>query len=99
MHRSMKRLLPVICVLSLPVWQKASFADTPCPLTYETFETAVSHLDAEICPDAKRNETAFCRISVGGDQAHVFYFSKEGKQCLLKVESYDDDDMAIDFKR
>lgn len=76
-----------------------SAADDRCAMTYEIFETAVAHLDAETCPDEAMNDKAFCRISVGGDQAHVFYFANDGQQCLLKVESFDDEDMKLKFKR
>jgi hypothetical protein len=70
-----------------------------CTMTYETFESAIAHLDAEKCPDASDGDKVFCRISVGGDRAHVFYFSDEGAQCLLKVESFDDDEVEIRFNK
>ncbi len=73
-------------------------ADAPCVMNYETFESAVPHLDAESCPDKSMNDKAFCRVSVGGDHAHVFYFSSEGERCLIKVVSFDDEEIELKFK-
>lgn len=90
----------LMCALGAALVSPVSaLAAATCPMTYETFETAVPHLDAESCPDQNLKDKAFCRISVGGDQAHVFYFASDGEQCLLKVESYDDEDMDIQFRR
>lgn len=77
----------------------AARAEAPCAMTYEFFETAVAHIDIEHCPDNLDPDKVFCRISVGGDHAHVFYFSLEGERCLLRVESFDDDEVEFKFKR
>lgn len=79
--------------------EPAMAAGTRCALSYETFEKVVPHLDAESCPNSSNPDNVFCRISVGGDHAHVFYFSSEGDQCLLKVESFDDEEVELKFKR
>lgn len=69
-----------------------------CPLTYETFESAVPHIDLEHCPDAAMKESAFCRASMGAEQVHLFYFESEGDQCLIKVRSFDEDEYALKLK-
>ena len=69
-----------------------------CPLTYETFEAAVPHIDMEECPEAEVRETAFCRASAGAEQVHLFYFGTEGDQCLIKVRSFDEGDYVLTLK-
>jgi len=95
------RLLAVVLLTALyaATSGSAQAADASCVLSYETFETAVPHLDAESCPDKSMNDKAFCRIAVGGDKAHVFYFSSEGNRCLIKVRSFDDEEIELKFKR
>ena len=73
-------------------------ASAACPLTYETFESAVPHIDLEHCPDAAMRETAFCRASMGAEQVHLFYFDNEGDQCLIKVRSFEEDEYALELK-
>jgi hypothetical protein len=63
-------------------------AQTPCAMTYETFEFAVPHLDLESCPKDLARKGAFCRASAANDAVHVFVFSEEGDRCLLSARSY-----------
>ena len=99
LSRATVLVLALALLFSCGFISQAFAADSGCALNYETFETAVPHLDAESCPDASMNEKAFCRISVGNDLAHVFYFVSDGKQCLIKVETYDDEEMTVKFKK
>ncbi len=76
-----------------------AFAASPqCPLTYETFESAVPHIDLEECPEPGMADTAFCRVSAGGEQLHLFYFSLKEDQCLLQVRSFDEEDYTLSLK-
>lgn len=76
----------------------AAGASGECPITYETFEYAVPHIDSESCPGADRPEGSFCRASVGGNMVHIFYFAENGDHCLLKVKSFDEDEFSLTTK-
>lgn len=79
-------LLFVACALVASLAPAA--AQTKCPMTYETFEFAIPHLDLEKCPADLAREKAFCRATTGNDAVHVFIFAEDGDQCLLGVKSY-----------
>lgn len=98
---SIKRLVGVAAAASVTALSgvPAGADNAPCALTYEVFESAVAHLDIDHCPDKSFKDQAFCRVVVGGNQAHVFYFSSNDGQCLLKVESFNDDELDLKFKR
>lgn len=68
-----------------------------CSLTYEIFEFSVAHLDLDECPNTELADAAFCRANIGSDEIHVYYFSNEDDQCLLKVESYSSGDYSLTF--
>jgi len=73
-----------------------AMADTEqCPFNYATFEATVPHIDVHECPDLGLGENIFCRASAAFDQIHVFAFSQDGAQCLLKVQSYDEASFAL----
>lgn len=69
-----------------------------CPMSYQTFETAVPHIDLEACPKGSTHKNAFCRASTGGDQVHIFFFANDDKQCLLEVKSYDEESFSFELK-
>jgi len=80
------------------VWISVAAASEKCVMTYETFESAVAHIDLVECPDAAVRENAFCRVSAGGEKLHLFYFDNDGDQCLLKVESFEEDAYSLTLK-
>jgi hypothetical protein len=84
-----------IAVLGLLAVVAPVDAAESCLMSYETFEHAVPHVDLEECPGTAATEEAFCRLSVGGEQVHLFYFAFDGDQCLLKVRSFDEADYSI----
>ncbi|WP_299359484.1 hypothetical protein [uncultured Paracoccus sp.] len=65
------------------------------PLTYEMFETAISHGDLPTCPEALEGEHRFCRFTVHNDALHVFAFSEEGDQPLLAISEYAMDEISF----
>ncbi|MCL3881048.1 hypothetical protein [Marivita sp. GX14005] len=65
--------------------------------TYEAFETAVAHADLAECPAPFDNDTAFCRLTLKDDMAHVFVFSLDGDQPLIAVQSRDLNDGLLSF--
>ena len=67
-------------------------------MTYAQFEAAVPHVDVEECPRHQLGKEAFCRASAGGDFIHVFFFDKNGEQCLLKLQSYGEDAFELEIK-
>ncbi len=87
-----------ICILMAMLPAARSAAAQDCVLKYETFEFAVPHIDLEKCPEAAMAKTAFCRVSVGAEQVHLFYFDNEGDQCLLKVRSFEEGSYSLDLK-
>ncbi|MEP4035890.1 hypothetical protein [Pseudophaeobacter sp.] len=60
----------------------------PLPFTYETFETAVPHIDLEACPAALPQVDSFCRATVHHEEIHVFAFSYEGDSPMVGFASY-----------
>lgn len=72
------------------------FADapSPMPLTYETFEVAVSHVDLNDCPQTLQAEEVFCRATMASDQIHVFAFSEAGDSPLVGFTSFDAEDLS-----
>lgn len=73
-------------------------AEPACPFNYAKFEFIIPHVDVETCPDKSVKAGTFCRATTGGDQVHIFYFDGEGDQCLLKIDSIDEDGFALKFK-
>lgn len=61
---------------------------TPLPMEYELFETAVPHVDLVECPVALQNPGTFCRATVHHDEIHVFAFGEDGDQPLVGFKSY-----------
>ena len=47
---------------------------------------------------ASLGRQVFCRASAGGDFVHVFFFDMKGEQCLLKLQSYDEDAFELEIK-
>lgn len=92
----LKTLIIFAAVTALPV--HTAVASGTCAMTYETFEHAVPHIDLEECPDPALGETAFCRVSAGGEQFHLFYFDSDGDHCLLDVKSFEEDDYTFALK-
>lgn len=70
-----------------------------CPFTYTNFETIIPHVDSDSCPDSAVDNETFCRATTSADQVHIFYFAGDGDQCLLKVESYDEDKFELTIKK
>ena len=68
----------------------ADNADT-MPLTYETFEVSVPHVDLDDCPDSLAKAEVFCRATLANDQVHVFAFSEAGDAPLVGFASFDAD--------
>lgn len=87
-------ILPILAALSAG---PALAAEEECPFNYEVFEITVPHVDLEDCPENKLGDTAFCRLSMGGAQVHLFFFDVEGENCLIKVESYYDDEYSLNL--
>ena len=69
-----------------------------CPMTSAQFEAAVPHIEVEECPKHALGRQVFCRASAGGDFVHVFFFDMKGEQCLLKLQSYDEDAFELEIK-
>lgn len=90
--------LAILSIFALTMTSSAIGASGICPITYETFEIAVPHIDMENCPDPEKNTGMFCRASVGGDMLHVFYFAEQDNQCLLQVKSFDEDEFSLTAK-
>lgn len=86
---------PAALALALALALPAAADEAPCPMTYAQYEFAVPHLDLEDCPAALAGEDRFCRASVAGDRLHVFAFAEDGAQCLLAMESFDEDAFAL----
>jgi len=74
---------------------EAGSSDASCPMTYATFEQTVPHNDLEECPKKVDGEKAFCRMAMAAERVHVFYFSDDGGQCLLRVQSFDHEDVEV----
>jgi hypothetical protein len=72
-----------------------ALAAQPCPMTYETFEIAVPHIDLTSCPEKDGKGGIFCRATVGGDRVHIFYFSEADDQCLQQVKSFSDESYTL----
>ena len=66
-----------------------------CPMTYETFEVAVPHIDLESCPETMAMDGTFCRATVGGDRVHIFSFAETDDQCLRQVKSFDEESFTL----
>jgi len=87
-------ILPILAILQAgPVLA----AEEDCPFNYEIFELTVPHVDLEECPTRKSSDGAFCRLSMGGAQVHLFIFDTEGDNCLLRVESFYEEDYSLDL--
>ncbi|MGC1502868.1 MAG: hypothetical protein WA782_01885 [Sulfitobacter sp.] len=67
---------------------------TPLPLTYETFEASVTHVDLAECPASLVQKDVFCRATLSEDQIHVFVFSFEGDSPLVAFDSFNADSLA-----
>ncbi|MGI9413061.1 MAG: hypothetical protein ACR2PM_05295 [Hyphomicrobiales bacterium] len=88
----------IALLVLVSVWISVAAGAESCPMTYETFESAVAHIDLDECPDAVMRERSFCRVSAGGEKLHLFYFDNDGEQCLLKVESFEEDAFSLTLK-
>lgn len=73
-------------------------AEQAMPLTYAAFEPSVTHLDLEACPEAIVRDGVFCRLSIGGDMAHVWVFEEAGEQALVEVRSFGPDEYALTIR-
>lgn len=80
----LRRLRIATCATAMSA--SGAFAQAACPITYETFEFAVPHLDLQACPVDLARPGAFCRASTGNDAVHVFVFAQDGDQCLITKE-------------
>ncbi|MEP1328818.1 hypothetical protein [Pseudophaeobacter sp.] len=58
------------------------------PLTYETFEAAVAHIDLETCPVSLPQADSFCRASIHHEEIHVFAFSLQGDSPMVGFASF-----------
>ncbi len=87
----------VVCtgVIALATFTWPAVAVQPCPMTYETFEIAVPHIDLASCPEKDGKGGIFCRATVGGDRVHIFYFSETDDQCLQQVKSFSDESFTL----
>ena len=87
----MKPLYTLIaCLASAP----ALAAETPLPMNYGLFETAVAHTDLNSCPERLAQADTFCRATLRHDEIHVFAFSRTGDNPLVGFASYSFDDLA-----
>ncbi|MFD1340945.1 hypothetical protein [Litorisediminicola beolgyonensis] len=66
-------------------------------MTYEVFESAVSHVDLAGCPAEFDPDAVFCRMALNNERAQVFVFSFDGNQPLLAVKAYDLDSDFLPF--
>jgi len=57
-------------------------------MTYELFEEAVQHVDLPDCPAEFDPDAVFCRMTLAGDEAHVWVFAYDGDMPLLAIKSY-----------
>lgn len=85
----------VVSFLAFGVAGAGSARADACAMSYAAFEAAISHVDVAECPKNDLGKEAFCRASAGGDHVHVFFFDKDGDQCLLKLQSYDEDQFEL----
>ena len=83
-------LLPYSIATLLAISPIAALAAEPeaMPLTYETFELSVVHLDLETCPEALLAEGVLCRATLANDEIHVFAFAESGAMPLLAYRAY-----------
>ena len=87
----MKPALTLIaCFAAIPAFA----ADTPVPMTYGLFETAVAHTDLDSCPAQLATQDTFCRATLRHDEIHVFAFSREGENPLVGFASFSFDELA-----
>ena len=94
--KSITKLLGAALAGALPL--AAIAADAPsCSLSYDVYEVSVPHTDMEACPTAISAEGAYCRVSVVAEVATIFVFSEED-DCLIKAESFFEDEFALTFK-
>ena len=77
---------------------QAALAQATCPMTYESFEFAIPHLNLEKCPADLHREGIFCRATVGNDGVHVFAFAPDGDRCLVRMKSYKEDEFQLTVK-
>ena len=91
--------VPLVAAAAVALSAPSLHAQPSCPFTYAKFEFIVPHVDIEECPDQSGKDGAFCRATTSSDQVHVFYFEGDGDQCLIKIDSFDDDAFSLGFKR
>lgn len=75
-------------LLAATVMAAPALADTPMPLTYEVFETAVAHVDLQTCPAELARDGVFCRATLNHDEVHVFAFSFDGDSPMIGFATY-----------
>jgi hypothetical protein len=73
----------------------AAQAQSACPMSYETFESAVPHLDLDACPEGVTDKKAFCRAAIGGHQLFVYAFAEEGEKCMIAVKAFDEYELKV----
>ena len=75
-----------------------AFAQDAGVLTYETFETAVQHVNLLDCPGNLAGEGRFCRMTIHNDAFHVFAFSEEGEQPMVGLQTWYEEEIDMSFK-
>ncbi|NSY38109.1 hypothetical protein [Leisingera sp. ANG59] len=79
----------IACLAAAPAFA----AETPLPMTYGLFETAIAHTDLDSCPAQLAKEGTFCRATLRHDEIHVFAFSREDGNPLVGFASYSFDEL------
>jgi hypothetical protein len=82
------RTLPPLAALLFGVSALTASAETAMPLTYDTFEVAVPHVDLEECPPSLQAAETFCRATLANDAIHVFAFAEGGDSPLIGFTSF-----------
>lgn len=90
-------ILPAVVIGATPALAQQSPA-AACPMTYVKFETAIAHVDLDVCPAELAGKDRFCRASTANDRLHVYAFELEGAQCLVGMQSYESDRFSLAVK-
>ncbi len=87
------------------IWLAAAALALPtavaaCPMSYDTFELAVPHLDLETCPAELAVDGTFCRAAMALHGLAVYQFADdEGERCLVRVVRFEEDEVALTLRR
>ncbi len=81
-------MIRITCLLTALATPALAQDPAPLPLTYETFEAAVPHVDMELCPVDLAGEGRFCRLVLLSEQIQVFVFSEEGDQPMIAYQAW-----------